>query len=296
VQPFNRFPFGKAGNRLEVASEMIFVFVLVLIFLLVVGAYQSRLRQATLHWGRIIAGLGHVQRDIDQAKDSDPGLAGYLLGRSVHQRGLQDAITPPWLANFTFLHWALCLGTFIWGFFILPWYVALTWPVAFVIGGRIFRSMLPRPDSDFYRKKLIAVLETRCNQFRRVGDDMRIAAAEHMAGLLRGSDGQPETPDFESFLLERITQNPHISLEDTLTDYIARYRLNFRKSLDEPESISAARTRLQILEETVYADPNLCPYPQLHDYISALRAQVQMGDELHPDILAAMRARERKKT
>ncbi len=107
---------------------------------------------------------------------------------------------------------------------------------------------------------------------------------------------RPERPDFESFLLERTTQHPHISLEDTLTDYIARYRLSVRKSLDEPESISAARTRLQILEETVYADPKLCRYPQLHDYISALRAQVEMGDELHPDILAAMRARERKKT
>jgi hypothetical protein len=80
-----------------------------------------------------------------------------------------------------------------------------------------------------------------------------------------------------------------------LTDYIARYRLSVRKSLDEPESISAARTRLQILEETVYADPKLCSYPQLHDYISALRANVKMADELPPDVLAGMRARERQR-
>jgi len=166
---------------------MIFVFALVLILVLVVGAYLSRLRQATLHWGRLIAGSGHVQRDIDEAKASDPRLAAELLGRSVHPRGLQDAITPPWLTNFTFLYWAVCLGTLIWGFFVLPWYVAAAWPVAFVVGKRLFRSMLPRPQSDFLRDKVIANLERRCDQFRRVGDDVRLAAAAHMISLLRES-------------------------------------------------------------------------------------------------------------
>jgi hypothetical protein len=166
---------------------MIFAFSIVVILLLVVGACRRRLRQATLHWGRLIAGLGNVRHNTDQAKASDPVKAAELLGRSVHQRGFQDAITPPWLTNLTFLYWSLCLGTFIWGFFVLPWYVAVTWPVVFVIGKRIFASMLPRPDSDFYRQKLIAGLESCCNQFRRVGDDMRLAAAGHMVGLLRGS-------------------------------------------------------------------------------------------------------------
>lgn len=103
-------------------------------------------------------------------------------------------------------------------------------------------------------------------------------------------------PKFEWFLEERAAQNRDESLEETLAEYIRRYRLNVRVSLDEPERISAARTRLQILEETVFADPKLCPDPQVQAYISALRATVRMGDELHPDILAALKARERKKT
>lgn len=107
---------------------------------------------------------------------------------------------------------------------------------------------------------------------------------------------RPERPDFESFLLEQSMQNPRISLEDMLADYIARYRLIVRKSLDEPDSISAARTRLQILEETSFADPTLCPDAQVQGYIAALRAQVAIGDEGHPDLLAALRARERNKT
>ena len=105
-----------------------------------------------------------------------------------------------------------------------------------------------------------------------------------------------ERPDFESFLREHSAQNRRASLEDVLSEYIARYDLAVRTSLDEPESVSAARTRLQILEGSVFADPALCPDPQVHQYISVLRTNVQMADELDPDILAAMRARQRKKT
>jgi hypothetical protein len=167
---------------------MISVFALVVIFLVVTGAYQSRLRKATLHWGRLIAGLGHIRRDIDAAKASDPVKAAESLGRSVDQRGFQDAITPRWHTNFTFLYWVLCLATYIWGFFVLPTYIAVAWPVAFVVGERIVGSMLPRPDSEFFRQKLIASLEGRCDQFRRVGDEMRLAAAGQMVDLLRGND------------------------------------------------------------------------------------------------------------
>lgn len=107
---------------------------------------------------------------------------------------------------------------------------------------------------------------------------------------------RPERPDFESFLIEQSMQYPSISLEDTLAEYIRRYRLIVRKSLDEPDSISAASTRLHILEETSFADPTLCPDDKVQSYIAALRAQVAIGDEGHPDLLAALRARERKKT
>ena len=166
---------------------MILVFALIALLLLVVGTFQSRLRQATLHWGRLIAGQEHVRHDIDEAKASDPAKAAELLGRSVHHRGFQDAITPPWLTKLTFLHWAACVAIYIWGFFILPWYVAVAWPVAFVVGTRIFGSMLPRPESDSYRRKLLAGLEARCERFQSAGDDMRLAAATHMADLLRES-------------------------------------------------------------------------------------------------------------
>ena len=163
---------------------MIFAFISILIILLVVGAYLSRLRQATLHWGRQIAGLSHLRREIDEAKASDPEKAAELLGRSVHQRGFQDAITPPWQTTFTFLHWGLCIVTYVCGFFILPWYAAALWPLPFAIIKRSVGNMLPSPDSQFYRQKLISGLESRCEQFDRAGDDMRLGAAAHMIALL----------------------------------------------------------------------------------------------------------------
>ncbi len=135
-----------------------------------------------------MAGLGHIRRDIDEAKASDPTKATELLGRSVSKTGFQDAITPPWHTNVTFLYWALCLGAFIWGFLILPWYVAIAWPIVFGIGKRFVGSLLPSPDSEYYRQKLIGSLESRGDAFRRAGDPGRVAAVEHMIALLRGSD------------------------------------------------------------------------------------------------------------
>ena len=117
-----------------------------------------------------------------------------------------------------------------------------------------------------------------------------------MFGFFRRKRAPEERPDFESFLREYSEQNRRTSLEDVLSHYIARYDLTVRNSLDEPESVSAARTRLQILEGSVFADPASCPDPQIQEYISVLRTNVQMADELHPDILAAMRARQRNKT
>jgi hypothetical protein len=145
---------------------MTLAFFATVVLLLVAAAYLSRLRQATLYWGRQIAGLGGLRREIDEAKASDPVKAAELLGRSLHQRGFQDAITPPWHTGLTLLHWALCLATFVWGFFAVPWYIALFWPLPFGIVRRSLSSMLPSPQSQFYRQRLINSLESRCRQFR----------------------------------------------------------------------------------------------------------------------------------
>lgn len=81
---------------------MIVIFTAVVLILLVIGALHRRCQEATLHWGRVMAGLGELERQIQAAKDAgDAGQVSELIGRSVHHRGLQDELTPPRQTNLT---------------------------------------------------------------------------------------------------------------------------------------------------------------------------------------------------
>lgn len=87
--------------------------------------------------------------------------------------------------------------------------------------------------------------------------------------------GQQREP-FESFMNERL----HLSIEAVLTEYIKKYNLAVRFHLDEPEKITAARTKLHILEETVFADPKNCDDPDFQVYLTALRVAVTGYDRI----------------
>src|SRR5262249_36438621 len=112
---------------------MTIAFVIVLVVLLLLGAYLRRLRQATLDWVSQIPVLAIFLHEIDEAKPTDPAKTAELLGRSVGKRGLQYAITPPWCTTLTMLHWVLGIGTYIWGFWGFRWYIAAFWPILFSI-------------------------------------------------------------------------------------------------------------------------------------------------------------------
>src|SRR5688572_27049737 len=98
-----------------------------------------------------MAGQGQIEQDIQEAKDvGDTPRAAELLGQSIHNRGLQDELTPPSQTNLTIGYWIACGAVFVWGFFLLPWYVALLWPIFFGIGNRWLKNWLPAPGSDHY--------------------------------------------------------------------------------------------------------------------------------------------------
>jgi hypothetical protein len=103
-----------------------------------------------------------------------------------------------------------------------------------------------------------------------------------------------ERPLFETWMLEQTLANPKASLGDLLDRYIARYRVCVRATLDEPASITAARTKLQLMEATVFADPKNCPDPQLHTYLDTLRLVVSTYDNGTPELREAMRRRATK--
>ena len=130
---------------------LVLIFIAVLILLLIVGVVRKRFQEATLYWGRIMAGL-------DQAAQG---------------RGMQDELTPPYQTNLMIAYWVACLGLFVWGFFVLPWYIALPWPVAFAAAKRLLKDRLPAPSSEHYRQKIIASLTSRRDRFLRVGDNLK---------------------------------------------------------------------------------------------------------------------------
>lgn len=103
---------------------------------------------------------------------------------------------------------------------------------------------------------------------------------------------QKDRESFDDFLMERSMQNPSLSLEDALNDYIRTYHLAVRASLDEPAKVTAVRTKLQILEESMISDPDLCKNDQVQAYVDVLRSNVAMFDSLSPEVLKRMKERE----
>jgi hypothetical protein len=102
---------------------------------------------------------------------------------------------------------------------------------------------------------------------------------------------QPE--DFESFMMNEGLTNPTINIEDVLEKYIAKYNLSIRKFPDEPDKAVTARTKLQILEGSIFADPKDCPDPQFQNYLQGLRSLVQVHDTMSPELRKRMKEKEK---
>jgi len=115
-----------------------------------------------------------------------------------------------------------------------------------------------------------------------------------MFGFLKGRRKR-EREAFDVFVLEKTREDPSISLEDVLNQYIKKYVLAVRHRLDEPATVTAARTKLHILEECISEeDPEKCLYAdeKLLHYLKTLRETVKMFDSLPRDVLKRMKERE----
>jgi hypothetical protein len=101
----------------------------------------------------------------------------------------------------------------------------------------------------------------------------------------------PQRESFDSFMMNESLQNPALSLEDALDLYIEKYSLAIRHSLDEPKMVTEKRTKLKILEDSLFSDPENCNDPQVHQYIANLRMFVETLDSLPPEALEAIKKR-----
>jgi fatty acid desaturase len=142
---------------------MALILISLLLLLLIVGAFRRRFQEATLYWGRTMAGL-------DQ---------------SAHGSGMQDELTAPLQTSLTVAYWIACVAVFVRGFFVLPWYIALLWPIPFSVLKHLLVSWLPAPSSDYYRQRIITSLSSRRDRFLRTGNPKAEMASSYIAQLKR---------------------------------------------------------------------------------------------------------------
>jgi hypothetical protein len=112
--------------------------------------------------------------------------ATLALGRELSDtgvgRGAQDAVTPPWEANFGLTVYSLTLASVV-----LSWYEfgvgrAIGTVAAFLAGTMLWRRVLPKSDSMHYKKLIVVSMTRRCANWQKSNDLMR---AHAMAELLR---------------------------------------------------------------------------------------------------------------
>lgn len=93
---------------------------------------------------------------------------------------------------------------------------------------------------------------------------------------------------FQSFLFHETINNPSLNLDDALNLYIEKHSLMIRTCLDEPENVSVIRTKLQIMEEMVSAEPDFGQNSQITEYVANLRRAVDAFNSLTPECLKHM--------
>jgi len=129
-------------------------------------AYTMVFQRATLFWGKKIA------------PDNK-----YLPA------GLQDAITPKWQTIRNVVVPFLFIGSAVGGIILFRWYMALVGPLVLVlISTTISGGMLPKPDSMFFKDRILKSLNRRLDGHRRRSEEQRILAMEEIIKRMEGSD------------------------------------------------------------------------------------------------------------
>jgi hypothetical protein len=120
------------------------------------------------------------------------------------------------------------------------------------------------------------------------------AIIHHKQRQKRHSSVSKERPSLDDWIMDQTLANPRANLGDLLDRYIAQYDVTVRVTLDEPRSVFDARTKLQLLQSSVYGDTDSYPNPQLQAYKMGLETIIMAYDEADDEIREHLRAREEK--
>ncbi len=104
---------------------------------------------------------------------------GRSLSDDVTPTGYQDAITPPKFSTFAIAVSIICAGGLIYGFWKFGWLAGFAIIIGFFFAVVINKVIiLPKSDSDHFRKIIIHSMINRHADFLRAGDTLRASAME----------------------------------------------------------------------------------------------------------------------
>lgn len=131
--------------------------------------------------------------------------------------------------------------------------------------------------------------ESSCLDDRR-RQGRRISAPRQRPSL---DDWIMDQTSLEDLIIGQTTK-PRANLGDLLDRYIAQYDVTVRATLDEPRMVSDARTKLQLVESSVFYDTSRYPNPKLQAYKMVLETIIMGYDEADEETRELLREREKK--
>lgn len=139
------------------------ILILLIILTGILGAYTQNFQKTTLALGKKLA-------------PDNPSLP----------TGFQDAITPKAQTLRNIVFFILILGILVYGLVFYKWYLAIAFTISAFLLTVILMIVLPRPESDFYIRKIKQDLLKRKSQYKKTGDADREIAIDEVLRRFEG--------------------------------------------------------------------------------------------------------------
>jgi hypothetical protein len=162
----------------------ILIYFIIVVFLGILSAYTSRFHDATHHFGRILAGEKSLESELNDvnkkgATNKERVRQEYFLrGKSITQRGHQDAITPKIQNIRNTIHLISIPLILISGFILFKWYIPLIGVLCYFFIWSNFQDLLPKPNSLFFRNSILNNLRKRMRRYDSLKDDLKVEACQ----------------------------------------------------------------------------------------------------------------------
>ena len=106
------------------------------------------------------------------------------MGRAISDanssRGFQDAITPPWVTKFGIFAILTACAIIGCGFYLFGWLAGLGMILSYVIAFYVNAKILPKGNSEHFRKLILRSMVIRHANFVKSGDKIRVNAMSEL--------------------------------------------------------------------------------------------------------------------